>query len=55
MATLEDDDIFYTLADLEQFTGQEITWVQNPTFDEVMKKRPFAVRFTAFLYRRNEG
>jgi len=38
IATLEDDDIFYTLSDMEQFTGQEITWVENPTFDEVMKK-----------------
>jgi hypothetical protein len=37
VATAEDDVIFYTLADLEQFTGQEITWVSNPTFDDVIQ------------------
>tara|TARA_B100000424_G_C22849192_1_gene452900 strand:- start:12 stop:887 length:876 start_codon:yes stop_codon:yes gene_type:complete len=36
IATAEDDIIFYTLADLEQYTGQVITWVQNPSFDEVI-------------------
>ena len=36
VATAEDDAIFYTLNDLEQFTGQEITWVDNPSFDDVM-------------------
>lgn len=47
IATAEDDTIFYTLADLEQFTGQEITWVDNPSFDEVMAKNgllPSAIR-----------
>lgn len=47
VATLEDDVIFYTLSDLEQYTGQEITWVQNPTFDEVMQRNgllPSALR-----------
>lgn len=47
VATLEDDVIFYTLMDLEQFTGQEITWVENPTFDEVIgrgKMLPSALR-----------
>ena len=38
VSTAEDDVIFYTLADLEQFTGQEITWVSNPTFDEVISR-----------------
>jgi len=38
VATAEDDVIFYTLADLEQFTGQEITWVSNPTFDEILSR-----------------
>lgn len=36
VATAEDDVIFYTLADLEQFTGQEITWVSNPSFDDII-------------------
>lgn len=47
VATLEDDIIIYTIADLEQYTGQEITFVENITFDEVLRIRkplPNAVR-----------
>ena len=47
VGTLEDDVIFYTLFDLEQYTGQEITWVNNPSFDEVMAENsmlPSALR-----------
>lgn len=47
IATAEDDVIVYTMADLEQFTGQEITWVSSPSFDEVMQKNgllPSALR-----------
>ena len=39
IATLEDDTIFYTLMDLEQFTGQRIDWVKNDTFDAILKKQ----------------
>lgn len=39
IGTLEDDTIFYTLYDLEQFTGQEIHWVKNESFDELIAKR----------------
>lgn len=39
IATAEDDVIAYTLYDLEQHTGQEITFVKNPSFDEVIKKK----------------
>lgn len=47
IATAEDDIIVYTMADLEQFTGQEITWVSSPSFDEIMQKNnllPSALR-----------
>jgi 3'-phosphoadenosine 5'-phosphosulfate sulfotransferase (PAPS reductase)/FAD synthetase len=47
IATLEDDIIVYTIADLEQYTGQEITFVPNMTFDEVLRTRkplPNAIR-----------
>jgi len=39
IATAEEDEIFYTLYDLEQFTGQEIHWVTNPSFDEILSDR----------------
>jgi hypothetical protein len=48
IATAEDDVIAYTLSDLEQYTGQEITFVVNPTFDEVLRSEgvvlPSAIR-----------
>ena len=47
IATAEDDVIVYTMADLEQFTGQEITWVSNPSFDQVIENNnllPSSVR-----------
>ena len=37
IGTLEMDDIIYTMLDLEQFIGQEITWVSGQSFDEVVK------------------
>jgi hypothetical protein len=36
IATAEDDMIIYTMLDLEQYIGQEITWVTGKTFDEVL-------------------
>lgn len=36
IATAEDDMIIYTMLDLEQYIGQEITWVTGKTFDEIV-------------------
>jgi hypothetical protein len=36
IATAEDDMIIYTMLDLEQYIGREITWVTGKTFDEVV-------------------
>lgn len=38
IATAEDDMIIYTMLDLEQYIGREITWVTGRTFDEVISK-----------------
>jgi hypothetical protein len=38
IGTLEEDDIIYTMLDLEQFIGKEITWLSNTTFEDVIKK-----------------
>jgi hypothetical protein len=39
IATAEDDLIIYTIFDLEQYLGREITWVSGITFDEVIKTK----------------
>tara|TARA_R100000734_G_scaffold3152_1_gene2956 strand:- start:1512 stop:2375 length:864 start_codon:yes stop_codon:yes gene_type:complete len=39
IGTLEDDMIIHTILDLEQFIGQEISWVSGKTFDEINKKK----------------
>jgi hypothetical protein len=36
IGTLEMDEIIYTMLDLEQFIGKEITWLSQKTFDEVI-------------------
>jgi len=36
IGTLEDDTIIYTMIDLEQYIGQEISWVTGNTIDEVI-------------------
>jgi len=36
IGTLEDDDIIYTMLDLEQFIGKEITWLSKTTFEDVI-------------------
>ena len=38
IGTLEDDDIIYTILDLEQFIGKEITWLSKTTFEDVIEK-----------------
>lgn len=37
ISTAEDDTIIYTMLDLEQYIGKEITWVTGPTFEDVIK------------------
>ena len=37
ISTAEDDTIIYTMIDLEQYIGKEITWVTGPTFEDVIK------------------
>lgn len=38
IGTLEEDTIIYTMLDLEQYIGQEIIWLSDRTFDEVIEK-----------------
>ena len=38
IGTLEEDTIIYTMLDLEQFIGHEITWLSDKTFEDVIKK-----------------
>jgi len=38
IATAEDDTIVYTMLDLEQYIGREITWVSGDTFEQVIKQ-----------------
>lgn len=37
IGTVEDDMIVYTMLDLEQYIGREITWVTGDTFEQVIK------------------
>ena len=39
IGTLEEDEIIYTILDLEQFIGQKINWVSGISFDEVVEKK----------------
>lgn len=39
IATAEDDAIIYTMFDLEQFLGKEITWVSGITFEDVINNQ----------------
>jgi len=38
IGTLEEDTIIYTMLDLEQYIGQEIIWLSEKTFDEIIAK-----------------
>ncbi len=38
IGTLEEDNIIYTMLDLEQYIGQQIDWVSGKTFDEVITR-----------------
>jgi len=37
IGTAEQDDIIYTMLDLEQFIGRKITWITGETFEQVIK------------------
>lgn len=39
IGTLEDDQIIYTMLELEQFIGQKINWVSGKTFDEIIIRK----------------
>lgn len=39
IGTLEEDEIIYTMLDLEQFLGKEIIWLSNTTFEDIIKKK----------------
>lgn len=39
IGTLEQDDIIYTMLDLEQFIGKEITWITGETFDDLLLRK----------------
>ena len=38
IGTLEQDEIIYTILDLEQFIGQKIDWVTGRPFDDIIKR-----------------
>ena len=38
IGTAEMDEIIYTILDLEQFIGSEITWVTGKSFEEIIKQ-----------------
>jgi hypothetical protein len=42
IGTLEEDTIIYTMLDLEQYIGQEIIWLSERTFDEVIESYKMA-------------
>jgi len=44
IGTLEEDEIIYTMLDLEQYIGEKIHWVSGKTFDEVVV-RPGGKKF----------
>ena len=39
IGTLEQDDIIYTMLDLEQYIGRPITWVTGKTFDQITTRK----------------
>lgn len=39
IGTLENDMIIYTMLDLEQFIGRQISWVSGDSFEDVIRKR----------------
>ena len=38
IGTLEQDEIIYTILDLEQYLGSEIIWLTGKSFDQIIKK-----------------
>ncbi len=39
VGTLEDNDIIYTMLDLEQYLGQKINWISPVSFDDVINNK----------------
>lgn len=39
IGTLEEDEIVYTMLDLEQYIGKKIIWLSENTFEDVIKKK----------------
>lgn len=39
IGTLEEDEIIYTMLDLEQYIGKEIIWLSDSTFEDVIEKK----------------
>lgn len=39
IGTVEDDAIIYTILDLEQYIGREVTWVSGDTFESIIKTK----------------
>lgn len=46
IGTLEEDIIIYTMLDLEQIIGKEISWVTGKTFDEIINKKKYLPNLT---------
>ena len=42
IGTLEEDKIIYTMLDLEQYIGKEITWLSEKTFEEIISNYKMA-------------
>jgi len=38
IGTLEEDEIIYTMLDLEQYIGKEIIWLSDTTFEDIIVK-----------------
>lgn len=49
IGTLEEDDIIYTMLDLEQFIGKKIDWVSGCTFDEIISLNDYEKSFAQVL------
>lgn len=39
IGTVEMDEIIYTILDLEQYTGQEVSWITGETFEQVIRDK----------------
>ena len=51
IATAEDDTIIYTMLDLEQYIGREITWLTGKTFDEIILRKNGTTFLPSYMRR----